>query len=105
MRLLIWLIFFLVLFLAVKSRIRAMQENMRKSVKEEFEAQAASQAGHRPAAQPENMVACAHCQMYLPASEAVQVVTPSSRQYFCSEEHLKAFSGQSTISSPTSAHE
>ena len=105
MRVLIWLIFFLVLFLAVKSRIRAMQENMRKAVNEEFEAQAAQRPVPQTEKQAENMVACAHCQLFLPASEAVQLVTPSSRQYFCSDAHFKAFSAQSTISSPTSTHE
>lgn len=105
MRLLIWLIFFLVIFLAVKSRMRSMQENLRKSVREEFEKQSAGMAAQHPAAKAEDMVACAHCGVYLPASEAVSLVTPSSRQFFCSEVHLKAYPGQQISPDRSATHE
>ena len=93
MRLLVWLGLALVVYLALKSKARSMQEKMRKAA--EFEAQAASQPAQRSAGAVENMVACAHCQLYLPASEAIHLTTPSSELFFCSEAHLRLHSSQS----------
>jgi hypothetical protein len=101
MRVLIWLLFILIVFLAVKSRLKAMQQDIRNAAREEFEAQ----AKQRPAAPTENMVACAHCNVYLPASEAVQMVTPSSQHYFCSEAHLKALSHSPATPDSPATHE
>ena len=111
MRVLIWLALALIVYLALKSKARRMQENMRNAVRAEFEAQAASQANQanqanqRPNAPAENMVACAHCQIYLPASEAVHLTTPNSELFFCSEAHLRLHSSQSPPSSHSAEHE
>jgi len=113
MRVMIWLILALIVYLAIKSKARRMQENMRNAVKAEFEAQAANQdqAQQTQARQPrnsvpvENMVACAHCQIYLPASEAVHLTTPDSELFFCSEAHLRLHSSQSGPSNQSSVHE
>ncbi|MES2039227.1 MAG: PP0621 family protein [Pseudomonadota bacterium] len=40
-------------------------------------------SGTRNAAPAETMVCCAHCQIYLPASEAVQ----RDERVYCSQEH------------------
>ena len=92
MRFLVWLGLALIVYLALKSKARSMQEDMRKAVKEEFEAGTANQARQRSAGPVENMVACAHCQIYLPASEAVHLTTPNSELFFCSESHLRMYS-------------
>jgi hypothetical protein len=80
MRLLIWLALGVIVFFA-----------MRNAAKAEFEAQASLQK--QASAPPENMVACDYCHIYLPASEAVMVVKPSLKQFFCSEEHLRLHAG------------
>lgn len=87
MRVLIWLVLACLVYFAVRSKVRSMQQNMRESVRAEFEAQAATQK--TAAAPAEDMVACTHCHVYLPASEAVKLVTPSTNQFFCSEDHLR----------------
>jgi len=86
MRLLVWLVLAALVYLAIRSKARSMRENIRNAARAEFEAQAATQK--KATTTPENMVACEYCHIYLPASEAVSVVTPSSSQFFCSEEHL-----------------
>ncbi len=110
MRALIWLILALIVYLALRSKARSMQDNMRNAVRAEFEAQAASQAQNqtrqqRASVPVENMVACAHCQIYLPASEAVHLTTPQSELFFCSEAHLRLHSSQSGPSDQSSEHE
>ena len=103
MRLLVWLIFGLIIYLAVQSRARAMRENLRKAVKAELDAQAASSMQQpRPAPPSENMVACAYCQIYIPASEAVHLVTPTADHYFCCEDHLRLNSNPSSPQSSAS---
>ena len=50
----------------------------------------ARKRGKSAAAPPsESMVACAHCGINVPRSEALE----SSRGFFCSEEHRRAGSG------------
>lgn len=40
---------------------------------------------------PQSMVACAHCGVHLPASEALPGLHPTDKQtYFCSEDHRRA---------------
>ena len=98
MRVMIWLVLALIVYLALRSKARRMQEDMRNTVRAEFEAQAATEAQNQPQRAPvvvENMVACAHCQIYLPASEAVHLTTPNSELSFCSEAHLRQYSSQS----------
>ena len=102
MRLLIWLALAVIVFFAIRSKLRSMRDNMRNAAKAEFEAQADIQK--QASAPPENMVACAYCQIYLPASEAVKVVTPSSSQFFCSEDHLRLHAGGATPA-PAASHQ
>ena len=92
MRVLVWLGLGVLVYLALRSRARTMQQNMRNSMRAEFEAQSRAGAtsappGTRAVAPAENMVACAYCQVYLPASEALG----QSNQHFCCEEHSRLF--------------
>ncbi len=102
MRWLVWLIFGLVIYLAVRSRVKTMQNNLRNAVQAEMAAQAAAMQPPRPAPPPENMVACAYCQIYIPASEAVHLVTPTADRYFCCEDHLRMNSNPSSPHSSAS---
>ena len=93
MRLLVWLAFAALVYLALRSRARAMQESLRRAAREQANSQANAPAGGAgPFAQPqphsaaaENMVACSYCQLYLPASEAIN----RSNDHFCCEEHAQ----------------
>jgi len=105
MRLLIWLALALIVYFAIRSKIRSMREEMRASVKSEFEAASASQNQQRAAVPAENMVACGYCQLYLPASEAIHLQTPTSAQFFCCEEHLRMHATQPGTSNKNSTHE
>lgn len=87
MKLLVWLVLVAVVYLAIRSKARRMRENLRNAVNAEFEARAATQK--ESSAPAENMVACTYCHIYLPASDALNLVTPSATHYFCSEEHLR----------------
>jgi hypothetical protein len=105
MRLLVWLVLVALVYLAVRSKVRSLQENSRNAARAEFEAQAATQK--KATTTPENMVACEYCHIYLPASEAVSLVTPSSSHFFCSEDHMRSHnSGRlSTTTSPATPNE
>ena len=84
MKLLVWLILLLLIVLAVRSKVRGLRKTFVKA------GQAGSRQGAVPQVGPaENMVACAHCQLYLPASEALFSDTNGERQYFCCQEHLR----------------
>ncbi|MBC3869931.1 PP0621 family protein [Undibacterium oligocarboniphilum] len=71
MRLLIWLVFGLLVILAIRKKARPAAQDMPPPV-------TPSAAGDA-----ETMVCCAHCQIYLPASEAVI----RGQQTFCSTAH------------------
>jgi len=111
MRLLLWLVMGLIVYFAIRSKVRRMREEMRAAVKAEFDAGAANQNQHqnqnpqRAAIPAEDMVACAHCHLYLPASEAIHLQSPSSGQFFCCEEHLRMHANQSSASNKNSTHE
>lgn len=94
MRLLVWLVLGLIVYFALRSKVRLMQENLRKSAQQEFAPQNQEPSRQRSAQPAENMVACAHCHLYLPSSEAVRLSSSTSEQFFCSEEHLRIHSSQ-----------
>lgn len=82
MKLLVWLVLLLLIVLAVRSKVRNLRQDFNK----------ASRPRPQPAPAPrvlppENMVACAYCQLYLPASEALFSDANGERQYFCCQEH------------------
>lgn len=81
MKLLMWLLLGVLVYWALRSQMK------RKHT--EFRQHQTRQANHAAAHSPpvENMVTCAYCQIYLPASEAIHQT--STDQYFCSEEHAR----------------
>lgn len=92
MRLLVWLLLAILVYWALRNRSKGVKENLRKAWDDKFnnaQAGGATQPGRKASAQIENMVACEFCQIYLPASEAIDFTTSSSVHYFCCEEHAK----------------
>ena len=84
MKLLVWLGLLLLVVLAVRSKVRGLRKDLNSA------AQAGAQRPPDPAvAVAENMVACARCGLYLPASEALLSDNGSEPQYFCCQEHLR----------------
>jgi uncharacterized protein len=83
MKLLMWLALGLIVYWALRNQIKRQQQRGHT----QFE-----QHSKNTSAPVENMVACAYCQLYLPASEAIH--DSSSNQYFCSEEHAKLHASQ-----------
>ena len=84
MKLLVWLALLLLIVLAVRSKVRGLRKAFDKT------GQTGTRQGQAPQLGPaENMVACARCQLYLPASEALFSDTHGERQYFCCQEHLR----------------
>jgi uncharacterized protein len=104
MRFLLWLVLGLIVYFALRSKVRSMRETMREAVKAEMDAAVAAQNQQRPPIPAENMVACAHCHLYLPASEAIHLQTPTSEQFFCCEEHLRSHAMRATPSDTTPTH-
>ncbi|MFZ6676464.1 PP0621 family protein [Undibacterium sp. Tian12W] len=79
MRLLFWLGLVILVILALKKKAQppvTRSGNPERPLDPE-------NAGSQNVASAENMVCCAHCQIYLPASEAVQ----RAGQVYCSQEH------------------
>jgi len=93
MRLLVWLVLAVLVIFAIRSKARGVQANLRGT--KDFDAEAAMPK--QQSAPVENMVACAQCHLYLPASEALHAVTPSADLYFCSEDHRRLHAGQPSI--------
>ncbi|MFZ6766451.1 PP0621 family protein [Undibacterium sp. Di26W] len=81
MNLLMWLVLVILVVLALKKKARSTldQAQTRQNPPPE-------QPDSRPAAKAETMVCCAHCQMYLPASEAVYG-GERGEQVYCSQAH------------------
>ncbi|MFZ6742947.1 PP0621 family protein [Undibacterium sp. JH2W] len=77
MRILFWLGLALLIILALKKKI---QPPAASSGRAESDAPQGPQSGAA-----ESMVCCAHCQIYLPASEAVH----RGEQVYCSKEHAE----------------
>jgi uncharacterized protein len=98
MSFLIWLALAVITFFAIRSKIQNMRAHLQNVVKAELEAQAVMQK--KAAVPAETMVACAHCHVYLPASEAIHPIIPSTNHYFCSEDHRRLHS----ISTVTPGH-
>ncbi|MCD6026238.1 MAG: hypothetical protein K0R08_757 [Solimicrobium sp.] len=93
MKLLFWLLLGVIVYWALRkqtlhkpaqrSQTKFDPKNLRKTATTPF----------RPSSAPvENMVECSYCQIYLPASEAIQVKSLSSEHYFCTKEHAKLHS-------------
>ncbi len=79
MRLLFWLGLVILVILALKKKV---QPPANRTGNPEYPPKPEN-TGSQDAASAENMVCCAHCQIYLPASEAVQ----RAGQVYCSQEH------------------
>lgn len=77
MRLLFWLALIVLVWFAIRSRIKS---NLRK-----MEAQQNLPRTQDPGREGEQMLMCAHCKIYFPASEAVH--DAASGLAFCSEAH------------------
>lgn len=77
MNIFLWLVLVVLVILALKKKARSTldQAQTRQTPPE--------QAPGRPAAKAETMVCCAHCQVYLPASEAIY----AGEQAYCSQAH------------------
>lgn len=91
MKLLVWLGLLLLIVLAVRSKVRGL----RKDLNGDAQAGAQRPAAPPPVAMAENMVACARCGLYLPASEALLSDIGGEPQYFCCQEHLQATRAES----------
>jgi uncharacterized protein len=90
MKLLLWLLLGLLIYWALRSQIKRNQNRRNQSP---FEGNSMrSSAPPKSAAPVENMVACAYCQLYLPASDAIRSADSTTEHYFCSAEHAKLYS-------------
>jgi uncharacterized protein len=89
MKLLMWLILGVVVYWALRSQLGQIKR--KRTDFRQHQAHHTSQATP-PSAPAENMVACAYCQIYLPASEALHI----SEHYFCSQEHAKLHASKSS---------
>lgn len=82
MRILFWLGLVVLIILALKKKMQAPRAGSGSSGHPGNSA-GSENAGSRNTESAETMVCCAHCQIYLPASEAVQ----RGEQVYCSKEH------------------
>lgn len=82
MRILFWLGLLVLIILALKKKMQPPRAGSGSSGYPGSPAGPES-AGPRNTESAETMVCCAHCQIYLPASEAVQ----RGGQVYCSQEH------------------
>lgn len=73
MRILFWLGLLVLIILALKKKMQPPRSPVATT----------SRSDPQNPASAEAMVCCAHCQIYLPASEAVQ----RGEQVYCSKEH------------------
>lgn len=96
MKLVMWLLLGLIVYLALRSHARRNRARFRDNLRDAAQAAAQAAKTNGPAspsfnssAPIENMVACAHCKIYLPISEAT---TSGTDCYFCCEEHAKLHS-------------
>ncbi|MFC3109092.1 PP0621 family protein [Undibacterium arcticum] len=79
MRLLVWLVLGLLVYFALRSKLRS-SGHAASTPQQPHPAQTGDQGSHASA---EAMVICAHCGIYIPASEAIS----QSGRIFCSDEH------------------
>ena len=77
MRLLFWLALLVLIVMAIRKKMQPVVRAQQEPAVDQ----------HVPAAgdEAENMVCCAHCQMYLPASDAVY----RGQQAYCSSAHAE----------------
>lgn len=75
MRMLFWLGLLVLIILALKKKMQPPKRPVATFTSTDTHPHSASSA--------ETMVCCAHCQIYLPVSEAVQ----RGEQLYCSKEH------------------
>ncbi len=97
MRWLTWLALGILVYLALRTKARDMQENSRSQHRRAQSSHSESAWSEMPGSAPERpsaavsasaaetMVACAYCEVYFPASEAIT----SAGQHFCCEEHAR----------------
>lgn len=84
MKLLMWLVLAVLVILAIRKKAKPLTQDSMRSRNAETTSDASSFDMPATAAAPvETMVCCAHCQIYLPASEAV-IREP---QTYCSSAH------------------
>jgi uncharacterized protein len=81
MRLLVWLLLALLVVLALRKSLRRSLHGQSGEAGA-GEERSAPAAGERP---PETMVCCAHCQLHVPASEAVY----RGDKAYCCEAHAQ----------------
>lgn len=77
--LLIGLVLFILVYLPIKKRLT----QTRKTTRDNSEPQRDAGVDSKPPSAPENMVACDHCGLHLPAGEAHR----DAGRYYCSETH------------------
>jgi len=77
MRILFWLGLLVLIILALKKKMQPPKNPVATS------STTNTDTNPHSASSAESMVCCAHCQIYLPASEAVQ----RGEQMYCSKEH------------------
>ncbi len=80
MRFIVTIVLLCVLYLVVRHFLRLFIRNLSNNA-----AAQANRASQAPGRLEENMVQCAHCGVYLPASEAL---TREGKQW-CSEDHAR----------------
>ena len=84
MKLLMWLVLAVLVILAIRKKARPLtQDSMRSRNAETTSGTSSFDMPATTATPAETMVCCAHCQIYLPASEAVI----RGQQTYCSSAH------------------
>ncbi|WP_423681427.1 MULTISPECIES: PP0621 family protein [unclassified Undibacterium] len=83
MKLLMWLVLAVLVILAIRKKARPLMQDSIRSRDAETTSGAAFDRSATSAQATETMVCCAHCQIYLPASEAVI----RGQQIYCSSAH------------------
>jgi uncharacterized protein len=83
MRIILWLLLGVLVILALKKKARDMQSRAYQSRSEMGPASAPSAAPAHTVKDAEDMVSCAHCQLYVPVSDAVL----RGELHFCSVAH------------------
>ncbi len=83
MRIILWLLLGVLVILALKKKARDMQSRTFQTPPEAAPSSAPSAAPGHAVRDAEDMVSCAHCQLYVPVSEAVL----RGELHFCSVAH------------------
>lgn len=83
MKLLMWLVLAVLVILAIRKKAKPLTQDSMRSRDAEMASGVASDRTATAASPAETMVCCAHCQIYLPASEAII----KGQQTYCSSAH------------------